>query len=123
MELLFAMKEKWTLFIKGTGASPGVAVGSARIAFDLSEAIEKMRDADILVVPSTDPSWVICMLKAKAIITDNGGILSHAAIVSRELGIPCVVGTGDATNKLKNGDKILVNGSDGTVCLEGGVPQ
>lgn len=109
------------VLIKGIGASPGVATGFTRIAFEPSEAIRKLQGDDILVVPSTDPSWTVYMLKAKAIVTNTGGILSHAAIVARELGIPCVVGTRDATNKLEEGQRVFVDGSKGVVCdIKGG---
>lgn len=63
----------------------------------------------------TGPGWTICMRKAKAIVTNTGGILSHAAIVAREIGIPCVVGTEDAVEKLEDGSKILVDGTEGEV--------
>lgn len=110
------MKEvEMKVLAKGIGASPGVAIGFTRIAFEPSEALEKLQGDDILVVPSTDPSWTIYMLKAKAIVTNTGGILSHAAIVSRELGIPCVVGTGDATSRLKDGQRISVDGTKGVI--------
>jgi len=115
------MKEtEMKVLVKGIGASPGIAIGFTRIAFEPSEAIKKFQGDDILVVPSTDPSWTVYMLKAKAIVTNTGGILSHAAIVSRELGIPCVVGTGDATSKLKDGQRISVDGSKGVVCVIAG---
>lgn len=117
------MKEpEMKVLVKGIGASPGVAIGFIRIAFEPSEAVKKLQGDDILVVPSTDPSWTIYMLKAKAIITNTGGILSHAAIISRELGIPCVVGTGDATSKLIDGQKVFVDGSKGVVCIVAGEP-
>ena len=62
----------------------------------------------------TSPDWVPLMRQAAAIVTDSGGMTCHAAIVSRELGIPCVVGTGDATKKLRDGELITVNATDGT---------
>lgn len=86
-----------------------------RVAFDPEEASKKMVGNDILVVPSTDPTWTISMQKAKAIIGNTGGLLCHAAIISRELGIPCVVGTIDATQRLKDGISVVVDGTEGIV--------
>lgn len=103
------------VLIKGIGASQGVVIGYVRIAFDPSQVIEKFKEDDILVTSMTDPNWTICMRKAKAIITNSGGVLSHAAIVARELGIPCIVGTTNATEKLKDGIKIIVDGLKGLV--------
>ncbi|HEX5448000.1 MAG TPA: PEP-utilizing enzyme, partial [Candidatus Saccharimonadales bacterium] len=65
----------------------------------------------------TTPDYVPLMKKASAIVTDQGGILSHAAIVARELGVPCIVGTADATKVLKNGQKVLVDADNGVVTL------
>lgn len=103
------------LLVKGIGASPGTAEGIARIYFDPNQAIKEFKDGDILVTSATDPAWTVIMGKAKAIVTNMGGILCHAAIVSRELGIPCVVGAIDATEKIKHGMKIVVNGTEGVV--------
>jgi pyruvate,water dikinase len=108
-------KEKRKILLKGIGASPGVVKGYARIASEPFEALRKFQKEDILVTSTTDPGWIICMSKAKAIVTDTGGALSHAAIVSRELGIPCVVGTRNATQVLKDGMKIEVDGTNGFV--------
>ena len=75
----------------------------------------KMRKGDILVTEMTNPLFVPAIQKAKAIVTDVGGLLSHAAIVSRELGIPCVVGTKKATKILKDNQKIIVNATKGEI--------
>lgn len=75
----------------------------------------KMRPGDILVSIATDPDIVPAMKKASAIVTEQGGITSHAAIVSRELGIPCVIGTKIATRVLKDGDKVVVDATRGIV--------
>ena len=75
----------------------------------------KLSPGDVLVTHMTAPDWVPLMRKAAAIVTDSGGMTCHAAIVSRELGIPCVVGTGDATKKLRDGELITVNATEGTV--------
>ena len=74
-----------------------------------------MKDNEILVSPMTVPDYLPAMKKAKAIITDEGGITCHAAIVSRELGIPCIVGTKIATQVLKDGDRVEVDANKGIV--------
>lgn len=66
-------------------------------------------DGRIVVVPSTSPSYVPLMRKAKALVTDHGGMMSHAAIVAREFNLPCIVGTKQATKVLKNGDKVVLD--------------
>jgi pyruvate,water dikinase len=105
---------KGEIILSGLGASPGVASGRVKIIFNLSE-LEKIKKGDILVTEMTNPDMVVSMQKAAAIVTDEGGVTSHAAIVSREMGIPAVVGTGDATKKLKEGQMITVDGSNGKV--------
>ena len=100
--------------LSGLGASPGVGSGVVKVVHDIEE-LEKVKDGDVLVTEMTNPDMVVSMQKAAAIITDEGGITSHAAIVSREMGIPAVVGTGDATKKLKDGDEVTVDGSAGKV--------
>ena len=94
------MKTKNKLILKGIGASPGRAIGKVKIVLKPSDN-HKVRKDDILVTVMTNPLFVPAMQKAKAIVTDVGGLLSHAAIVSRELGIPCIVGTKKATKILK----------------------
>ncbi len=98
----------------GSAASPGVAWGAVRIVPDPSE-IDKVRIGDILVAEMTTPDFVPAMKRAAAIVTDRGGRTAHAAIVSRELGIPCVVGTEKAMSTLKDGQIITVDGSGGKV--------
>ncbi len=95
--------------IKGIAASPGIAVGRVRICLTPEEARAKMGKGDILVTKMTNPDWVPYMKMASAIITDEGGMTSHAAIVSRELGIPAIVGTGNATSVLKDGEVYTVD--------------
>ncbi len=113
----YGLKEskRGKILLRGIGASAGVVNGPVRIAFDASEAMKNLRRGQVLVVSATDPSWTICMRKAAAIITNSGGILSHAAIVSRELNIPCVVGTAKATEVLHNGMNVRVDGVEGLV--------
>ena len=104
------------VIVKGLPASPGVAAGVARVLFNPKspEAME-FKQGDILVTKMTDPDWVPLMKKAAAIVTDEGGMTSHAAIVSRELGIPCVVGTGNATKAITTDIEITVDGGRGVV--------
>ncbi len=104
------------ILVTGLPASPGVATGVARVILDPhSPEAEEFREGDVLVTRMTDPDWVPLMKKAAAIVTDEGGMTSHAAIVSRELGIPAVVGTGDATTTIRNGMLVTVDGSRGVV--------
>jgi len=103
----------------GQGASPGLATGPVKIIFSAKE-IGKINNGDVLVAPMTNPDFVPAMKKVVAIVTDRGGQTSHAAIVSRELGVPCVVGTEKATKVLKNGQIVTVNGTKGEV-YEGGI--
>src|SRR3989344_5854923 len=98
--------------LSGLGASPGVGSGVVKVVHDIEE-LEKVKDGDVLVTEMTNPDMVVSMQKAAAIITDEGGITSHAAIVSREMGIPAVVGTGDATKKLKDGDEVTADLPEG----------
>ncbi|MEM1734202.1 MAG: phosphoenolpyruvate synthase [Pyrobaculum sp.] len=106
-----------TVVVKGIPASPGVAVGTVKICLTVEEAKKKLQKGDILVTKMTDPDWVPYMRLAAAIVTDEGGRTSHAAIVSRELGIPAVVGTGNATAVLKDGEVYTVDGSKGIVMV------
>ena len=105
---------KQKIILKGIPASTGVMKGKVKIILDPSDN-SKMRKGDILVTEMTNPLFVPAIQKAKAIVTDVGGLLSHAAIVSRELGIPCVVGTKKATKILKDNQKIIVNATKGEI--------
>ncbi|MEK7061194.1 MAG: phosphoenolpyruvate synthase [Patescibacteria group bacterium] len=98
----------------GAPASPGIGSGEVKVVRKAKE-ISKIKEGDVLVAKMTSPDYVPAMKKASAIITDEGGLTSHAAIVSRELGIPCVVGTKDATAKLKEGVIVTVDGEIGEV--------
>lgn len=100
--------------VRGLGAAPGRGSGAVRLLRSLDEA-GKLAAGDVLVTHMTSPDWVPLMRKAAAIITDSGGMTCHAAIVSRELGIPCVVGTGDATKRLREGELVTVDATQGTV--------
>lgn len=100
--------------IKGLSASPGTNSGRVKIIKNASE-LSKIEKTDVLVTTMTTPDMVPAMKRARAIITDEGGMTSHAAIVSRELGIPCVVGTTNATKKLEENMEITVDGKRGIV--------
>jgi len=102
------------VLLSGAPASPGIAVGPVKLVSDASQ-IDKVKDGDILVAEVTTPDFVPAMKRAAAIVTDRGGRTAHAAIVSRELGIPCVVGSEKATATLKDGQVITVNGATGKV--------
>ncbi len=102
------------ILLKGLAASPGIGSGKIKIIKDLSE-LSKIQKGDILVTKMTSPDWVPAMKKSSAIITDEGGSTCHAAIVSRELGIPAVVGTGNATSILENISYATVDGYHGLV--------
>jgi len=103
-----------TAILEGLGASPGMAYGEAKLVSDASE-LGKVKDGDILVAVMTTPDMVPAMKRAAAIVTDEGGLTCHAAIVSRELGCPAVVGTRRATLVLTDGMKITVDGEKGLV--------
>ncbi|MBD3366202.1 phosphoenolpyruvate synthase [candidate division WWE3 bacterium] len=100
--------------LEGLGASPGVASGPVKVIKDASE-ISKVKKGDVLVAVMTNPDFVPAMRRACAILTDEGGRTSHAAIVSRELGIPAIVGSQQATSMLSPGEVITVDGSNGKV--------
>ncbi len=102
------------VIVKGLGASPGMAAGSVKIIFDLDE-LDKIEDGDIMVTAMTTPDMVPAMKKSAGIVTDEGGVTCHASIISRELGIPCVVGTGEATSTLKDAQEVTVDGKKGLV--------
>ncbi len=100
--------------LTGMSASPGTAEGPARVVFSADD-IGQVQDGEILVAPITAPSWAPVFSKIKATVTDIGGVMSHAAIVCREYGVPAVTGTAYATREIKTGDMIRVDGSAGTV--------
>ncbi|MBI1972117.1 MAG: phosphoenolpyruvate synthase [Candidatus Aenigmarchaeota archaeon] len=102
------------VILQGSPASPGFVTGSVKKIGNISE-FSKLAQGDILVTQMTTPDMVPIMKKASAIVTDTGGLTSHAAIVSRELGIPCVVGTREATRKLHDGDTITVDAASGKI--------
>lgn len=102
------------LLLKGESASPGIASGSARIIFKPAD-LQSLKKGEILVARMTSPDFVPAMKRASAIITDEGGQTSHAAIVSRELGIPCIVGTLKATKIIKNKMVLTIDANEGKI--------
>jgi len=102
--------------LKGFASSAGIAEGPARV-LKLLEDIVKLQPGEILVAPCTNPSWAPVFTKIKGAVTDIGGLTSHAAIVSREYGLPAVTGTGLATSVIKTGDIIKLDGSTGMVTI------
>ncbi|HTU85824.1 MAG TPA: PEP-utilizing enzyme [Solirubrobacteraceae bacterium] len=102
--------------LTGAPASPGTVEGLARVVRSVDQ-IGDVRDGEILVCGSTSPAWAPIFSKIKATVTDVGGVMSHAAIVAREYGLPAVVGTGRATAAIQTGQMIRVDGSEGTVTL------
>lgn len=106
------------LTIKGQPASAGVVRGRARVLQSLEEA-DRVEAGDILVCRMTSPPWTPLFSVSAGVVTDTGGVLSHSAICARESGIPCVVGTQVATRTIPDGAMITVDGSKGTVVIEG----
>lgn len=100
--------------LKGTPASLGVAKGKVKVLLSAKE-IAKLKQGEILVASSTTPDFVLAIRRAAAIVTEKGGITSHAAIVSRELGVPCIVGIENITQVLKDGDIVEVDADEGIV--------
>jgi len=102
------------VLVRGLGASPGIVSGKVRIVENLDQ-LDKVEDGDILVTEMTMPDMVPAMKRAAGIITDEGGMTSHAAFVSRELGVPAVVGTGSGSRELKDDQVVTIDGDKGTV--------
>ncbi len=100
--------------VSGLPASPGRAVGRVRVLFSPKQG-SRLQDGEVLVAPMTSPDWVPAIRRASALVTDGGGMTCHAAIVSRELGVPCLVGTRTATANLHDGDLVTVDAVAGVV--------
>ena len=111
---LAAPDDQDTTLLRGLGAAPGSASGPVRLVGSLEDA-DDLQAGDVLVTHMTAPDWVPLMRKAAAIVTDTGGMTCHAAIVSRELGIPCVVGTAEASRVLHDGELVTVDATQGVV--------
>ncbi|MBI2176242.1 phosphoenolpyruvate synthase [Candidatus Woesearchaeota archaeon] len=113
----YALKEKGKVIVRGLSVGDRIGQGRAHIIKDIRH-IKEFRQGEVLAAEMTDPDWVPVMKMAAAIVTNRGGRACHAAIVSRELGIPCVVGTNNATEKISEGQKITVScaaGEEGRV--------
>jgi pyruvate,water dikinase len=108
------MKMNEKIILKGISASLGIAKGKVKI-LNSPDDVDKMNEGDILVAHMTNPQYTIAIMKAAAIVTDIGSRLSHPAIISREIGIPCVVNTKEATKILKDGMEVIVDGNKGYV--------
>jgi pyruvate, water dikinase len=102
--------------VRGYAASPGVVEGVARVLMNVND-IGQIREGEVLVCPVTAPSWGPVFGKIAAAVSDIGGTMSHAAIVAREYGMPAVVGTGQATTKIRTGDRVRVDGDRGIVTI------
>ena len=102
--------------LRGSAAAQGVVEGPARVIKSVDQ-IGEVQDGEILVCGSTSPAWAPIFSRIVATVTDIGGVMSHTAIVCREYGLPAVVGTGRATGQIKTGDRIRVDGTNGTVTI------
>jgi pyruvate,water dikinase len=102
--------------LHGTGASAGVVTGPARITLSQDD-FGRIQPGDVIVCPSSNPSWVPVFTIAGGLVTNTGGVLSHAAVVAREFGLPAVVGTGDATTRIADGRLVEIDGTTGIVRL------
>jgi pyruvate,water dikinase len=98
----------------GQGASPGRATGRVRIVNSVAD-FDAFEPGEVLVARATAPAWTPLFERAAAVVTDGGTLAAHASLVAREYGIPAVVGTGDATRRLKTGQLVTVDGTAGTV--------
>ena len=114
--LAAASGEGSSTVLEGFAGSPGVAEGPARVVLDPS-GLDALVDGEILVAPVTSPSWTPVFKRLLGAVSDIGGIMCHAAIVSREYGLPAVVGTGNATAMIRTGQRIRVDGDTGTVTI------
>ena len=113
-EKFYAGEPSTTGEVRGLAASPGVVEGPARFVASLDE-FDQVRDGEILVCRMTNPAWVVLFTKITGLVTEAGGAVSHPAVVAREFGIPAVVGTTNAGERIKTGDRIRVNGTTGVV--------
>ena len=98
----------------GQGASAGRATGRVRLVYSI-EDFDAFEAGEVLVARATAPAWTPLFERAAAVVTDAGTLAAHASLVAREYGIPAVVGTGDATRRLRNGQVVTVDGAAGTV--------
>jgi pyruvate,water dikinase len=121
LQLMFAVPAKQEgqgQQLKGFAVSPGTIEGPARVIHDVSE-LPSVQDGEILVTPSTGPTFNVVLPLLKGIVTERGGALSHAAIVAREYGIPAVVGCREASKRIVTGQRLRVDGAKGEVWILG----
>jgi pyruvate,water dikinase len=104
--------------IDGIAGSPGVVEGIARVVMTVDQ-FDEVTDGDILVCQMTNPAWVVLFTKIAGLVTDTGGVTSHPAVLSREFGIPAVIGTSIASHRITTGDRVRVDGSNGVVEILG----
>ena len=102
--------------LQGTAGAPGEVTGVARVVLDPSDPTA-VEPGDIMIAPTTDPSWTPLFLAAAGVVVNVGAVASHAAIVCRELGVPCAVSVIDATARIPDGAMISIDGSTGTVTV------
>lgn len=110
------------VLVSGMGAAPGIASGSVRVLASVDQGAQ-LKKGEVLVASMTSPDWVPTMRRAAAVVTDRGGTTCHAAIVSRELGIPCVVGTRTATTVLRDGEIVTIDAGRGQVLAGASAPR
>ena len=101
----------------GAPGSPGRYSGTTRVVRDDSE-FNRLRAGEVLVCPIASPAWSVLFAQAGAVVTDAGSASSHAGIIAREYGIPAVLGTGDATRRLRDGQRVTIDGAAGLVTIE-----
>jgi len=123
MQLLFPAEETGIAQaqLRGVPGSPGRYTGPVRLVRDETE-FPKLRPGDVLVCPITSPAWSVLFVQAGAVVTDGGGVLAHTAVIAREYGLPAVLATGAATQRLRDGDRVTVDGTVGVVTINDGDP-
>jgi pyruvate,water dikinase len=102
------------IIAKGRPASPGTTAGIVKVVNKV-EDLSKVEYGDILVVKYSNPAWTVGMVRAGALISETGGVISHAAIVAREMGLPCIVAVENATTIFKDGQRVKVDGTEGLI--------
>lgn len=107
-----------SLTFAGVGASPGRAAGRYFVALSLSD-LDDFEKGGILVIRQSNPAWIAGFLAAAGVVAEHGGVISHAAIAARELGLPCVVGVEEATSLIQTGQSGTIDGTAGTVAIDG----
>jgi pyruvate,water dikinase len=123
MQLLFPAEETGIAQaqLRGVPGSPGRYTGPVRLVRDETE-FPKLRPGDVLVCPITSPAWSVLFVQAGAVVTDGGGVFARTAVIAREYGLPAVLATGAATQRLRDGDRVTVDGTAGVVTINDGDP-